>query len=144
MSSGNLLAQELIERILEVRAALQANFARKAEKLGLTVAQATVAQDLASHPESSLLDVCTRLGWPKSTVSRLVDELVGRNLATREVPEANRRTVVLSLDPKLRKSCLANALRSYFPGAAGSLDPAEAARIQAALGRLLVMLSPRS
>jgi DNA-binding MarR family transcriptional regulator len=140
MLSQNALAQDLLERIIAVQAALQTNFARKAGELGLTVAQATVAQDLASHPGSSLLEVCTRLGWPKSTVSRLVDDLVGQGLATREIPEENRRTVVLDLAPSLRTRCLSSALKSYFPGASGTLDAAEAKLLRQSLDRILALL----
>lgn len=128
----------LLERLFAVQAALQANLVSQAGKLGLSVTQASVAQDLAQHPGSSLQDVCARLGWPKSTVSRVVDDLVNRGLALREVPPHNRRTVLLSLAHQA-VGCFPSDLSALFPGAGNQDSPTTQALIEA-LDRIEAML----
>lgn len=122
--------------------AFHSNVTEKARELGLSVAQATVAQDLASHPESNLHEVCGRLGWPKSSVSRLVDELVQQGLATRTITEGNRRAVLLSVAPEVRSHCLAGAVAIFFPGARGELTQEDSQLIGSALDRLLTLMKP--
>jgi len=130
----------LLDKLNEVQVAFHANGEAKARDLGLTVAQATVAQDLAGHPESNLHEVCRRLGWPKSSVSRLVDELVQQGLATRTIPADNRRAVLLSVAPEVQAECRSGAVQTFFPGARGHLSPEDAALIGSALDRLLLLM----
>jgi len=140
MTEMDLRAQALLEKLMEVQVAYHNNAEAKANELGLSLAQSTVAQDLASHPASNLHEVCGRLGWPKSSVSRLVDELVQRGLATRTIPEDNRRAVLLSVAPEVRAHCLAGAVPTFFPGAGENLAEEETRPILAALDRLLVLM----
>lgn len=121
---------------MAIQAALQANMAAQAQKFGLSVSQSAIAQDLGQHPGSSLQEVCDRLGWPKSTVSRLVDELVQRKMVVRQVPESNRRTVVLSLD-HASVGCVPTE-REVFPG--GLPDAAELEALVASLDKILGLL----
>jgi len=142
MTEMDLRAHALLEKLMEVQVAFQAHTEEKARELGLTVAQAAVAQDLAAHPESNLHEVCRRLGWPKSSVSRLVDELVKKGMATRTVPEDNRRAVRLSVEQEVRAHCLAGAVPTFFPGAQGDLSQEDTRLIAAALDRLQALMKP--
>jgi MarR family transcriptional regulator, organic hydroperoxide resistance regulator len=142
MNDDNGRARELLEKILALQVAFRSNLARKARGMGLSVAQATVAQDLADHPGSALQEVCSRLDWPKSTVSRLVDDLVRLDLATRDIPPENRRTVLIALKPALMDECLASALTTFFPGSDGFIPSREAAELGSALDRLLLLMKP--
>lgn len=140
----NRRAQDIFNRLVAIQAALQSNLAKMAEGMGLSVAQASVAQDLAEHPGSTLQEVCQRLGWPKSSVSRLVDDLVNRGMAIRKVPAENRRTVVLSLNRTTENHCQIGTLDQFFPGAEGKLDAAEVEALENNLDRLLVLLKPHT
>ena len=140
MESDRRHAQDLLNRLLEVQAAFQANLARMAEKHGLSVAQAMVAGDVSEHPLSTLQDVCRRLGWPKSSVSRLVDDLVGLGLVIREIPAENRRTVRLSVHSAWQQDCRNDALEIFFPGSHGRLTDEEFGRIDQTLSTLLELL----
>jgi DNA-binding MarR family transcriptional regulator len=111
-----------------------------AEKHGLSVAQAIVAQDLAEHPASTLQEVCRRLEWPKSSVSRLVDDLVHLNLAIREVPAENRRTVMLSVQASWQQDCRSDALEIFFPSAHGHLSAEDVDRLAQPLDTILKLL----
>ena len=108
--------------------------------MGLSAAQMAIAQDLANHPDSNLQEVCSRLGWPKSTVSRLVGELTAIEIAIRSVPSEDRRTVVLSLSPSAREACLSNVLADFFPASGGKLSGKKAEEIVATLDRILYMM----
>ena len=138
----DLRALVLLDKLMEVQVAFHTNSEEKARELGLTVAQSAVAQDLAGHPESNLHEVCGRLGWPKSSVSRLVDELVQKGLATRTIPEDNRRAVLLSVSPEVRANCQAGAVPTFFPGAVGNLTSDDEKLIGTALDRLLSLMKP--
>jgi DNA-binding MarR family transcriptional regulator len=142
MTDTDSRAQILLEKLMEVQVAFHSSNQDKARELGLSVAQATVALDLAGHPGSNLHEVCGRLGWPKSSVSRLVDELVRKGLATRTIPEDNRRAVLLSVAPEVRSHCLEGAAAAFFPGAKGSLSQEDAASIGTALDRMLALMKP--
>lgn len=125
-------------RLLAVQAALQANMAQQAHKFGLSVTQAAVAQDLGPNPGSTLQEVCARLGWPKSTVSRVVDDLVNRGLVRREIPAHNRRTVLLSLD-HASAGCIPSEMDGVFPGGVPD-DPKQVQSLVASLDIILRML----
>jgi|GEM_PF-2622506 len=140
MDPDNLRALDLLSCLVDVQLALQVNMAKKAQDLGLTLPQSLVSQDLARYPGSTLQDICQRLRLPKSSVSRLVDELVQKGHATRDVPPDNRRVVALSLNDNLKVKCMSSATETFFPGAGGRLDPDEAVQIKATLVRIQELL----
>lgn len=138
----NELAQELTRRLLAVEAALQANLADQARQFGMTVTQAMVAQVLRQNPGSTLQEVAARLGLPKSTVSRVVDDLVNKGIALRVIPATNRRTVVLSL-ADASAGCVPTSFDDVFPGGFPE-DPREVRKLLASLERLLKMIEKPS
>lgn len=123
---------------MAVQAALQANLTAQAQRFGLTVTQAAVAQDLGQHPGSTLQEVCERLGWPKSTVSRVVDDLVNRGFVLRQIPASNRRIVLLSLDHGA-VGCVPSDFEGIFLGGLPD-DPREVESLVACLDRIHKML----
>jgi len=125
---------------MEIEIAIHGTLAEKAQQMGLSAAQMAVARDLANHPESSLQEACSRLGWPKSTVSRLVTELAEMKVVTREVSLTDKRTVVLSLRSSARTKCLANVMKDFFPGSGGKLSEKEAGEIVSTLDRVLYLM----
>jgi DNA-binding MarR family transcriptional regulator len=125
---------------MEIEVAIHGTLDRKARHMGLSVAQTAVAQDLANHPDSSLQEVYSRLGWPKSTVSRLVTELTEMKIVTRDISSKDKRTVILSLCPSTRKKCLSNVMTDFFPGSSGELSEKEAGEIASTLDRILYLM----
>ena len=140
MANANSEAQLILDRLMEIEGVIHGTLEGKARQMELSAAQMAIAQDLANHPDSNLQEVCSRLGWPKSTVSRLVGELTELEIATRSVSSEDRRTVVLSLRPSARKECLANVLEDFFPGSSGKLSEEEAEEIVATLDRILFLM----
>jgi len=54
------------------------------------------------------------LGLTKSTVSGIVDRLVGQGVVIKEIPENNRRIVRLSLSPEFQKSNVLHELMNQY------------------------------
>lgn len=93
--------------------------------VGRSITEHYVMQVLATHPGSSVSGLAQRLSLAKSSVSFVVDELVKKNLVTREHDLTDRRKVVVSLTDKGRESV------SQFWSAKADL-----------LGEAMVRLSP--
>ncbi len=125
---------------MEIEVAIHVTLEKKARQMGLSAAQMAVAQDLANHPDSSLQEVYSRLGWPKSTVSRLVTELTEMKVVTRDVSLKDKRTVVLSLCPSTQNECLVNVMTDFFPGSGGKLLGKEVGEIVSTLDRILCLM----
>ncbi|MDO4861025.1 MAG: helix-turn-helix domain-containing protein, partial [Bacillota bacterium] len=69
-------------------------------KFDLTRSQADIILALCSYGESTLKELCEYVDFPKSTASRIVEELVGRKMLDRTIPPDNRRTIKISVNKK--------------------------------------------
>jgi DNA-binding MarR family transcriptional regulator len=78
------------------------SFAEKLSKEDVSVAQWVVLRTLYDHDQATLNQLAQLIGLDKSTVSRMIDRLVLRELVSRS--EGNdRRSLGLSLTPVARK-----------------------------------------
>jgi DNA-binding MarR family transcriptional regulator len=68
-------------------------------KLGISLAQLFVLQQLADKPSDSLNELAERTATHQSSVSVVVRRLVDRGLVTRVASEADRRRVQIALTP---------------------------------------------
>lgn len=68
-------------------------------KLGISLAQLFVLQQLADKPAESLNELAERTATHQSSVSVVVRRLVDRGLVTRVASEADRRRVHIALTP---------------------------------------------
>lgn len=93
------------------------------KKFDLSKSQAEIVMALCAYGESTLKELCEYTDFPKSTASRIVDELVERKILDRVVPPDNRRTIKISVNKKVRKKMeqinespeLNNALTQRMP-----------------------------
>lgn len=76
----------------------------KSRQYGFTGPQIGLIFVLLKNPYITLNEMSELLGLSKSTVSGIVDRLVGQGVVIREIPENNRRIVRLSLSPEFLKS----------------------------------------
>ena len=74
------------------------------QQYGFTGPQFALIIELYRKPFKTLNEMSECLGLTKSTVSGMVDRLVGQGVVIREIPENNRRTVQLSLSPEFLKN----------------------------------------
>ena len=68
-------------------------------KLGISLAQLFVLQQLAEKPAESLNELADRTATHQSSVSVVVRRLVDRGLVTREAAQSDRRRVQIALTP---------------------------------------------
>ncbi len=135
-------AQQLLDMLETIQADLSANMKEQAKAFNLSVSELLVIRDVSLHSGTTMTDLCARLGFPKGSVSRLVDSLVSREVLHRIIPPRNRRTVSLYVSGKFRsqKARLSKAILGLFKGMPASLAKEQEERMLAALtdlGRLI-------
>lgn len=86
----------------------------KSRQYGFTGPQIGLIIGLSKNPYITLKDMSECLGLSKSTVSGMVDRLVGQGVVIREIPQDNRRTVRLSLDPDFQKNNFLKELANKY------------------------------
>jgi DNA-binding MarR family transcriptional regulator len=86
----------------------------KSRQYGFTGPQIGLIIGLYKNPYITLKEMSECLGLSKSTVSGMVDRLVGQGVVTREIPEDNRRIVRLSLSPEFKKNNVLKELTNKY------------------------------
>ena len=99
MATPEMAARELLEVAPAIVRAIRAEM-RTHRLAELSVPQFRTMGFLNRHPGASLSDVAEHIGLTLPTMSKLVDGLVARRLATRETHAGDRRRVTLALTPR--------------------------------------------
>ena len=86
----------------------------KSRQYGFTGPQIGLIIGLYKNPYRTLNEISECLGLSKSTVSGIVDRLVGQGVVIREIPENNRRVVRLSLSPEFQKNNVLQELINQY------------------------------
>jgi DNA-binding MarR family transcriptional regulator len=86
----------------------------KSRQYGFTGPQIGLIIGLHKNPYITLKEMSECLGLSKSTVSGMVDRLVGHGVVIREIPEDNRRIVRLSLSPDFQKNNVLKELADKY------------------------------
>ncbi|AFM43097.1 transcriptional regulator [Desulfosporosinus acidiphilus SJ4] len=87
----------------------------KSQQYGFTGPQMGLILGLSKHPYSTLNELSECIGLSKSTVSGIVNRLVGQGVVIREIPENNRRIVRLSLSPEFeRNNVIKELINNYI------------------------------
>ena len=98
--------QRIMSLLRNTQISLKHRVMEKAKDSGLTVPQYMVIYELSKAGGATMHDVVAALALPKSTVSRIVDQLVKMSVVKSTRPFENRRTVNLALTHKMKKSKL--------------------------------------
>jgi len=123
---------------------LNCDMQSKAENLGLTTSQFMVMFEIYNNEDISLIDLSQKLDLPKSSVSRLVDQLVNQEIVIREIPKENRRTVKLSVSPKfLQKKDISDMTDELNNSIMGNLEPQKADQIISTLEELISVIKSK-
>jgi DNA-binding MarR family transcriptional regulator len=72
-------------------------FVDEASELGITQAEAHLLSQLASEPELTVNALHAAFGHKRSTLTSILNRMVERGLVTRDVPDYDRRSVVIRL-----------------------------------------------
>lgn len=95
---------DIFQLVRSIQASIVGKLTKEATTMGLSSTQMLVLYEIYDHPNMTLQELCNSLGLPKSTVSRLIDNLVERTYVDREIPKDNRRTVRLQISKKFASS----------------------------------------
>ena len=131
-------ARELTAAVNQLRRALRRTVRLDDPTGGRPIAQVEVLQMLRDTGAIRLGDLAGRLNLAQSTVSGLVNELVGAGLVDRSADPRDRRALVLALtaDGRAQLTAWDAAHQQRLAVALGSLDPADRERVLGAVPAL--------
>ena len=94
-----------------------------------------------NNKDISLNDLSIRIDLPKSSVSRIVDQLVNMGAVNREIPKENRRSVKLSIATKFYENQeISNINEKIKSVIIDEIQPEKSERIISALEELNALL----
>lgn len=111
MCSTSSCSIKILNLLRSIQESMKCKVESNAQTAGLTTTQFMIMYEIYHKKGISLIDLSERLDLPKSSVSRIVDQLVNKGIIIREIPKENRRTVRLSVDSNflcgshLQKDC---------------------------------------
>jgi MarR family transcriptional regulator, organic hydroperoxide resistance regulator len=79
--------QKIMSLLRSIQGSLNNHISLNAESSGLTNSQFMVMFEIYNNKNISLNELSTRLDLPKSSLSRIVDQLVNKSIVKREVPK---------------------------------------------------------
>jgi DNA-binding MarR family transcriptional regulator len=127
---GALLARATRRLIDEERPILAAH--------ELTMWGYIVLSRLAAAPAETQLSLATEIGYDKSRLIALLDELEGDGLLTREPDPKDRRAKIVNLTPtgRSRRTAAQRDIRRMERKLLRGLDPAQVAQLRSSLSQL--------
>lgn len=134
---SNNCSKKIINLLRSIQSHLKCHLLADAKNYGLSISQFMVMYEVYHNEGISLNDLSTKLDIPKSSVSRLVDQLVNSEIIIREIPTENRRIVKLSMSPSfLQNKNITDMNVQFNDTISGKLDQEKAERIIFALEEL--------
>ena len=107
------------------------------EEFELTVPEMMIMLELYENKVLSLNELSEKIQLPKSSASRIIDQLVSKGYVIRKIPEENRRTVELSISPECLDCIDVTCINDKFDDLImGGLEPEKAQRMILALEEL--------
>ena len=137
MCEARNCVQKIMYLLRKIQGNLNCQMQSSAESFGLTTSQFMVMFEIYNNKDISLIELSEKLDLPKSSVSRLVDQLVNQEIVIREIPKENRRTIKLSIsDEFLKKKDVLDITSELNDSIATDLEPKKADEIISALEEL--------
>ena len=144
MCEARNCVQKIMYLLRKIQGNLNCQMQSSAESFGLTTSQFMVMFEIYNNQDISLIDLSEKLDLPKSSVSRLVDQLVKQEIVIREIPKENRRTVKLSISPEfLQKKDVSDITNELNDVIIGNLQPQKADQIISALEELISVIKSK-
>lgn len=113
----------------------------RARQYGFTGPQIGLITQLNKKPNLTLKEMSECLGLSNSTVSGIVDRLVGQGVVIREIPDDNRRIIRLSLSPDFqKKNILKDVMNQYLSDTLKDADAEDLAKIITGLETLYSLI----
>ncbi|AWK52086.1 MarR family transcriptional regulator [Clostridium beijerinckii] len=144
MCEARNCVQKIMYLLRKIQGNLNCQMQSGAENFGLTTSQFMVMFEIYNNKGISLIELSERLDLPKSSVSRLVDQLVNQEIVIREIPKENRRTVKLSISPEfLKNKDVCDITSEINDSIAKDLEPQKADAIISALEELISVIKSK-
>lgn len=144
MCKANSCIQKIMNLLRVIQGNLNCHMQSSAESFGLTTSQFMVMFEIYNNEDISLIDLSQKLDLPKSSVSRLVDQLVKQEIVIRKIPKENRRTVKLSIASEfIQKKDVSNIASGLNDSIIGNLEPQKADQIISALEDLILVIKSK-
>jgi len=144
MCEARNCVQKIMYLLRKIQGNLNCQMQSGAENFGLTTSQFMVMFEIYNNKGISLIELSERLDLPKSSVSRLVDQLVNQEIVIREIPKENRRTVKLSISPEfLKNKDVCDITSEINDSIAKDLEPQKADEIISALEELISVIKSK-
>jgi DNA-binding Lrp family transcriptional regulator len=90
-----------VEKLISLYKAIQGCLKTISQEYEFTVPEMMIMLELYENKALSLNELSEKMEFPKSSVSRIVDNLVNRGYVSREIPKENRRMVELSISSQV-------------------------------------------
>lgn len=133
----------IYDKLLVIHQMMNNNLNEQARLLGYNTSEYLVLMDLAVHPDTDLTSLYSRLGMKKSAVSKIVQNLVERDIITRQEDRDDKRKVHLALSESIANTiCKHSAVKQAFAGI--EQKPCDLANIQNALDDVIAMLDSKN
>lgn len=138
MCCSNSCAEKLISLYKSIQGCLKSI----SQEFELTIPEMMIMFELYENKVLSLNELSQKMEFPKSSISRIVDQLVNRGYVAREIPKENRRTVKLSISDKclnlIDVACINNRLSDVI---VGGMEKEKANRMISSMEELSLILN---
>lgn len=125
------------EKLIALFKSIQGCLKSISEEFELTVPEMMIMLELYDNKVLSLNELSEKIQLPKSSASRIVDQLVSRGYVIRKIPEENRRMVELSISPECLNCIDVACINDRFDDVVvGGLEPKKAQKMILALEEL--------
>ncbi len=129
------------EKLISLFKSIQGRLKSIACEFEITVPEMMIMFELYENKTLSLNELSEKIEFPKSSVSRIVDQLVNRGYILRKIPKENRRMVELSISNECLKcidvACINDRVNEVV---VGGLKSKKAKRMISAIDELSLIL----
>jgi len=129
------------EKLISLFKSIQGCLKSISREFEITVPEMMIMLELFENKTLSLNELSEKIEFPKSSVSRIVDQLVNRGYVLRKIPKENRRMVELSISTECLKYIDVDCINDRFNDVVvGGLEPNKAEQMISALDELSLIL----
>ncbi|MDD4754115.1 MAG: MarR family transcriptional regulator [Desulfitobacteriaceae bacterium] len=143
MVATNCCFEEIFCILRSIQVSINDHLKANAQNYGLNMTEFIILFELDYHEGISLNELSKMLELSKSSVSRIVDQLVNKGFVLRIIPPENRRMVNLYLNRDYLKSREATDFQKELNKLLKDLEPDKARRIVSALRELQQFLNSK-
>lgn len=133
--------EEIFKLLKSIQVCINEHLKINAQNYGLNITEFMILFEIDYHQGISLNELSKTLDLPKSTVSRIVDQMVQKKFIIRIIPQENRRMVKLYVNQDYFKSQEADKIKEELDSLVERIDPDKERQIISALEELNRMLS---